>query len=80
MRYHSVKCLFKVNFTIFYEILNVLNSFQVITLTLLAIMGSMGRITSKTKRRSDRINLAAMIFSLFTTIINVAITSFSSRK
>ena len=60
--------------------MNVLNSFQVITLTLLAIMGSMGRITSKTKRRSDRINLAAMIFSLFTTIINVAITSFSSRK
>ncbi len=54
--------------------------FQLVTMTLLVILGAMGKVTRKRKRRVDRLNTTAMVFSLFTTVINIAITSFGSSN
>ena len=46
----------------------------------MAYLGGMGRVTKAKKRRLERINTAAMVLSMLTSLVNIAITSFSSKS
>ena len=52
---------------------------QLFTFTIMAYLGGIGRVTKAKKKRVDRMNNAAMVLSMLTTLVNIAITSFSSK-
>ena len=52
---------------------------QLFTFTIMAYLGGIGRVTNAKKKRVDRMNTAAMVLSMMTTLVNIAITSFSSK-
>ena len=52
---------------------------QLFTFTIMAYLGGIGRVTKAKKKRVDRMNTAAMVLSMMTTLVNIAITSFSSK-
>ena len=52
---------------------------QFFTFTIMAYLGGIGRVTKAKKKRVDRMNNAAMVLSMLTTLVNIAITSFSSK-
>ena len=49
------------------------------TFTIMAYLGGIGRVTNAKKKRVDRMNTTAMVLSMLTTLVNIAITSFSSK-
>ena len=52
---------------------------QLFTFTIMAYLGGIGRVTNAKKKRMDRMNTTAMVLSMLTTLVNIAITSFSSK-
>ena len=46
----------------------------------MAYLSGMGRVTRQKKKRVDRMNNTAMVLSMLTTLVNIAITSFSSTR
>ena len=53
--------------------------FQLITFGILAYLSSIGTVTLERKQRMDRLNSAALTLSMLTTLINIAIVSFSRK-
>ena len=52
---------------------------QLFTFTIMAYLGGIGRVTNAKKKRVDRMNTTAMVLSMLTTLVNIAITSFSLK-
>ena len=54
---------------------------QLVTFAILAYLSSMGgRVTQERKQRMNRMNTLALILSMITTLINIAIVSFSRSQ
>ena len=50
---------------------------QLVTFAIMAYLSSLGRVTEERKQRMNRLNTLALILSMITTLINIAIVSFS---
>ena len=50
---------------------------QLVTFAIMAYLSSLGRVTEERKQRMNRMNTLALILSMITTLINIAIVSFS---
>ena len=74
-------CLFLMNLSLHYcETLRYSLTFQIVNMTLLAILASRGRTTERKKKTTSQINTAIMVFSALITVLNVAITGLNTKS